>query len=83
MRPRNSSASGKTLGFLLPANGSDHEEKRELRTYHLLGGHTDGLNRKLSSAHVEEVFQVRSQKVDDENIMESLLTEVVYLRDSS
>lgn len=51
--------------------------------YHLLGSHAHGLNRELTATHVEKVLEVRAEQVDDENIVQALLTEVVYLRDAS
>jgi len=52
------------------------------KTNHLLCGHTNGLDAELASAEVEEVFKVRTQEVDDENVMETLLSKVVDLRNT-
>lgn len=49
---------------------------------HLLRSHADGLDRELTAAHVEQVFQVRSQQVDGQHIVQTLLSEMVYLRHS-
>ena len=46
----------------------------------MFGGHTNGLDGELAAAEIEEVFQVRTQEVDDENVMETLLSKVVDLR---
>jgi hypothetical protein len=57
--------------------------KRSRKTNHLFCGHAYGLDGELASAHIEEVLEVRTQQVDDEHIMESFLTEVVNMRDTS
>lgn len=44
---------------------------------HLLGDHDDGLDGESATAVVEEVFKRRSEEVNDENVVETLLTEVV------
>ena len=49
---------------------------------HLLCGHTNGLDAELAVAEVEEIFQVRTQEVDDENVMETLLSKMVDLRNA-
>ena len=46
-------------------------------------GHANCLDRELAAAHVEEVFEIGPKEVDDEDIVEALLTEVVYLGDAS
>lgn len=51
--------------------------------HHLLGCHANGLDCEFTTAHVEQVFQVWSQEVDDENIVETLLTEIMHLRHAS
>lgn len=51
-------------------------------TYHLLSRHTDGLSGELAPTHVEEVFEVRPKKIDDKDIVESLLSEMVHLRNA-
>lgn len=50
------------------------------QTYHLPRCHADRLDRELAPAHVEEVFQARTKQVDDEDVVQALLPEVVYLR---
>ena len=50
--------------------------------HHLSGSHADGLDVEFSVAHVEKVFETRSQKVDDENVVQSLLAKVVDLRNA-
>lgn len=52
-------------------------------THHLLGDHDTGLDGELSTAYLKQVFQTRTQKVDDEDVVQTLLTEVVDLRDTS
>jgi len=51
--------------------------------YHLLGDHDHGFDRKPSVAMIEEVFQARSQKVDDEDVVQTFLTEVVHIGNAS
>jgi len=47
----------------------------------LPGGHADGLDVKFSAAHVKQIFETGTQKVDYEDVVETLLTKVVNLRD--
>ena len=49
--------------------------------YHLLSSQADSLDGELAAAHVKEVFEVWPEEVNDEDIVETLLTKVVYLRD--
>jgi hypothetical protein len=51
-------------------------------THHLLGGHAHRLDREFAPTHVEEVFQIWTQKIDHENIVETLLAKVMYLRNT-
>ena len=37
--------------------------------YHLSGSHADGLDVKLSTAHVKQIFETRPQEVDDEDVV--------------
>lgn len=53
------------------------------KTDHLFRSHTNSLDAEFAAAEVEEVFQVGAQKVDDENVVETLLTEMVDLRDAN
>jgi hypothetical protein len=48
-------------------------------TYHLSCCHAHRLDREFAPAHVEQVFQAGSKQVDDEDVVQSLLTKVVYL----
>lgn len=48
--------------------------------YHLFRSHADSLNREFPTAHVKKILQVRTEEVNDENIVQSLLAEVVNLR---
>lgn len=48
----------------------------------MLRCHTNSLNAELAAAEVEEVFQIRAQEVDDENVMETLLSKMVDLRNA-
>ena len=38
-------------------------------SYHLLGSHTNGLYCEFATAHVKEVFQVRTKEVDNKHIV--------------
>lgn len=49
---------------------------------HLLGGHDDGLDAKLAAAHVKEILKRRAEQVDDQNVVQTLLTKVVHLRNT-
>ncbi len=44
---------------------------------HLLGNHDDSLDGESATAVVEEVFERRSEEVNNENVVETLLAEVV------
>ena len=52
------------------------------KTNHLLRGHTNSLDAELATAEVEEVFQVGTQEVNNENVMETLLSKMVDLRNT-
>lgn len=49
---------------------------------HLLRSHANSLDAELPAAEVEKVFQVGTQEVDDENVMETLLSKMVGLRNT-
>ena len=51
-------------------------------SHHLPSGHAACLDAELSSAHIEEVLERRSEQVDDENVMETFLAKVVHLRNT-
>ena len=42
-------------------------------------GHAHGLDRELAAAHVEEVLEAGPEEIDDEDVVQALLAEVVYL----
>jgi len=48
----------------------------------LLRRHANSLDAELAAAEVEEVFQVRTQEVNDEDIMETLLSKMMDLRNA-
>jgi hypothetical protein len=52
-------------------------------TYHLLCYHHDSLDGELSVAVIEEVLQAGAEKVNDEDVVETLLAKVVHIGDSS
>ncbi len=54
----------------------------ESATHHLPRRHANGLHRELPSTHIEQVLQARAQEIDDEDVVQALLSKVVYLRDS-
>jgi len=49
------------------------------QTHHLPGGHAGSLDAKLAATHIKEVLHAGPEEVDDENIVETLLTEMVDL----
>ena len=53
------------------------------KAYHLLGHHDYGFGRESSVAMIEQVFQRGSQEVNDEDIVKTLLTKIIDIRDSS
>jgi hypothetical protein len=53
-----------------------------LAPYHLPSRHTNGLDRKFPTTHVEQIFQTWSKKVNNENVVQSFLPKVVYLRNA-
>ncbi len=42
----------------------------------------DGLDAELATAHVEEILERWTKQVDDENVVKTLLTKVVDLRNT-
>ena len=54
----------------------------EKKANHLLCGHTNGLDAELAAAEVVEIFQVRTQEVNDKSFMEALLPKMVDLGDT-
>ena len=61
---------------------SGGNKKKVEKANHLLCGHTNGLDAELASTEVEEVFEVGTQEVDDKNVMETLLSKMVDLRNT-
>lgn len=59
------------------------KSKITTKAYHLFCSHTHCLYCEFAPAHVKEILEVRPQKVDNKNIVESLLTEIVHLRHTS
>lgn len=51
-------------------------------TNHLKGKHADCFNLVLATAHIEQVLEIWAQQVNDEDIVKTLLTEVMNLRDA-
>ena len=52
-------------------------------TYHLLGGHAYSLDSELAAAHVKKVLEVWPEEINDEDIVEALLTKIVHSRYAS
>ena len=52
-------------------------------THHLLSGHAHRLDRELAAAHVEEVLEAGPEEIDDEDVVQALLDEMVYVLDAS
>lgn len=50
---------------------------------HLLGDHDNSLGREATVAVIEQVFEGRTQQVNDEDVVKSLLTEVVNVGNTS
>lgn len=55
----------------------------EKKVYHLLGGHAYSLDGELASTHIEEIFQVGTEKVNDQDVVETLLPKIIHLRHTS
>lgn len=51
--------------------------------YHLLGDHDNGLDAEAPVAVVKEVLQRWSEQVDNQNVVKTLLAEVVDIWDAS
>jgi hypothetical protein len=51
-------------------------------THHLLGDHHDSLDAELPSAHVEHVFETRTEEINDEDVVQAFLAKVVDLRNA-
>jgi hypothetical protein len=55
---------------------------KEWCTDHLARGHAHGLDAELAAAHVEQVFKVRAEQVNDEHVVQALLPKVVHVWDA-
>jgi hypothetical protein len=51
-------------------------------TDHLLCYHDDGLDGELPVAVVEKILQAGAEEVDDQDVVEALLSEVVHIGDA-
>lgn len=49
------------------------------QAHHLLGSHDDCLDAELAPAHIEQVFKGRTEEVDHQYVVQTLLAEVVHL----
>ena len=61
---------------------SRRKRSRRSATYHLLCYHDHGLDGEFAVAMVEEVLQAGPQQVNDQDVVEALLTEVVDIRNA-
>lgn len=52
------------------------------RAHHLSCGHAHSFDRKLPSTHIEQILETWSEEVNDKDIVQALLSKMVYLRDS-
>ena len=52
-------------------------------THHLLSDHDNSLDREASVAMIEEVFQTGTEQVDNQDVVKTLLPEVVDIGDAS
>jgi hypothetical protein len=55
---------------------------RSISTNHLLGDHNNGLGREPAVAVIEEILETRSEKVNDEDVVQTLLSKVVDIGDT-
>ena len=51
------------------------------QTYHLLGDHNDGLQTESAIAVVKEILKGGTEKIDDQDVMQTFLAEVVDIGD--
>lgn len=68
----------------LRGRACEGEEKgvRRMYTYHLLCSHAHGFHSKLAPTHVEQVFEVGTEEIDNEDIVKALLSKVMDLRNA-
>lgn len=52
------------------------------RTHHLLRNHDTRLDGELSATHLKQILQAWSEEIDNQDVVETLLTKVVDLRDT-
>ncbi len=71
-----------TLVTCAGVSGHEMGKCNTKRTGHLLCGHADRLDCKFAPAHIEEVLQIWTEKVDNEKVMQAFLTKIVHLRNS-
>jgi hypothetical protein len=50
---------------------------------HLASGKADRLERETATAHVEQVFQIRTKEVDNEHVVQAFGAKVIDLRNAS
>jgi len=52
------------------------------QTHHLPRSHAHRLDRESAPAHIEQVLEAGPQQVNDQNVVQILLSEIVCLRDT-
>ena len=52
-------------------------------SHHLLSSHTNSLDCKFPPAHIKQILQIQAQKVNNKNVVQTLLSEVMDLRNTS
>ena len=52
------------------------------RTNHLLGDHDYSLDRELPVAVVEQVLQTGAEQIDDQDVVQALLSKVINIRNA-
>lgn len=53
------------------------------KTHHLLGDHHNSLCREAAVAVIEKILQGRTEKIDNEDVVQTLLSEVVDIGNTS
>jgi hypothetical protein len=52
-------------------------------SHHLLSSHTNSLDCKLSPAHIKQILQIQAQKINNKNVVQTLLSKVMNLWNTS
>ena len=62
--------------------GPRHDSRARV-THHLPCSHAHRLDREFAPTHVEQVLEAGPQQVDDQDVVQTLLAKVVYLRNTN